>query len=105
MPEAIQILEEAFKDIKVKDDLVAIKELFLAQCYLSENKIGKFKECFARLSRYESFLREVPDVHCKLCSFQNFMIFSVKRSKRSKKNRRKIPKFWSSSEKSTTCPQ
>lgn len=61
MEEAIEVLL-SLKSMKIKQDLVALKELFLAQCYLSSNKAAKFKDSFIRLTQHEEFFNQVPDV-------------------------------------------
>lgn len=49
--EAVDILEN-FKEKENREDLVAIKEIFLAQCYLSLGKMAKFKETVAKTELY-----------------------------------------------------
>ena len=50
--EAISLLEK-FPEGKIPRDAVAIKEIFLAQCYISVENLSKFKETMLKVEQYK----------------------------------------------------
>lgn len=44
----------------INEEIVAIKEIFLSQCLLSNKKIAKFKEQLQIVQKYEKFYTSNP---------------------------------------------